>query len=108
MRRLREFDQPSLSTNMAYECILLKTAHKFLDEHVTPDERKHLVEVLEQIRNDPLVDGVTKFYFPVPPLVFTIYKEVDWWIIYCSPADNVLHIINIGRVTEPVSVRRAP
>ena len=46
---------------MAYECILLKTAQKFLDEHVAPDERKHIVEVLEQIRSDPLVDGITKY-----------------------------------------------
>ncbi len=93
---------------MAYECILLKTAQKLLDEHVTSDERKHLIEVLEQIRNGPLVDGITKFYFPAPPAVFTLYKEADWWIIYYSPRDNMLHIINIGRVAEPANIRRAP
>ena len=92
---------------MAYECILLKTAQKFLDEHVVPDERKHIVEVLEQIRSDPLVDGITKYYFLAAPAVFTLYKEADWWIIYYIPRENVLHIINIGQVTEPVNIRRA-
>lgn len=91
---------------MAYECVLLNAAKKFLDEQVSPDERKHLVEVLERIRNDPLVDGVVKFYFLAPPAVFTLYKEVGWWIIYYSPRENVLHIINVGRITEPVNIRR--
>jgi hypothetical protein len=107
MQRLGGFDWLSLSRSMAYDCILLKTAQKFLDEDVTPGERKHLVEVLEQICNDPVVDGITKFYFPVPPVVVTLYREPEWWIVYYSPRDNVLHIINIGRVTEPVNVRRA-
>jgi len=93
---------------MAYECILLKTAQKFLDERVSSSERRHLVEVLEQICSDPVVDGVTKFYFPVPPVVVRLYKEKGWWIIYYIPRDNVIHVINIGRVTERVSVRRAP
>ncbi len=51
---------------MAYKCILLKTALKFLDEQVTPDERKNILEILERICNDPLVDGITKFYFLAP------------------------------------------
>lgn len=93
---------------MAYECILLKTALKFLDEQVTPEERKHIVEILEIIRNEPLVDGVTKFYFPAPPAVFTIYKEAEWWIIYYSPRESVLHIVNIGRVVEHTDIRRSP
>ncbi len=91
---------------MVYECILLKTALKFLDEQVTLEERKHLVEVLERIRNEPLVDGVTKFYFQAPPAVFTIYKEVKWWIVYYSPRENVIHIINIGRITETPGIHR--
>jgi hypothetical protein len=92
---------------MAYECILLKTARKFLDERVTPEERKHIVEILEKIRDDPLVDGIKKFYFLAAPAVFTIYKEAEWWIIYYSPRENVLHIINIGRVNELVNIRRS-
>lgn len=90
---------------MAYECILLKTALKFLDEQVTSGERKYLVEILERIRNDPLVDGVTKFYFQAPPAVFTIYKEAAWWIVYYSPRENVINIINIGRITETPNIR---
>jgi hypothetical protein len=31
---------------------------------------------------------------------------VGWWIIYYSPRENVLHIINVGRITEPVNIRR--
>ena len=93
---------------MAYECILLKTALKFLDEQVTVGERKHIIEILEKISNDPLVDGVTKFYFLAPPAVFTICKGTEWWILYYSPRESVLHIINIGRVIEHPGIRRSP
>ncbi len=107
MQKSEACDWKKLGKNMAYECILLRTALKFLDEQVTADERKHLVEILEKIRNAPLVDSINKFYYLAAPAVFTIYKEPKWWIIYYSPRDEVLHIINIGRITEPTDIRRS-
>ncbi|KPK21409.1 MAG: hypothetical protein AMJ70_07120 [Dehalococcoidia bacterium SG8_51_3] len=92
---------------MAYECILLKTALSFIDEQVTPDERKQILEILEGISNDPQVDGKTKFYFLVPPAVFTICRSGDWWIIYYRPKPSVIHIINLGRVSELPNIRRS-
>jgi hypothetical protein len=89
---------------MAYECILLKAALRFLDKQTTPHEREHVIEILDRISNDPLPDGITKFYFLAAPAVFTIYKDAAWWVLYYSPRDNVLHIINIGRLGEPIHV----
>ena len=92
---------------MAYECILLKTALRFIDEQVSSDERKQIFEILEDISNDPQVDGKAKFYFLAPPAVFSICKSGDWWIIYYRPKPSVIHIINIGRVSELPDIRRS-
>jgi len=46
------------------------------------------------------------FYYVAAPAVFTIYKESEWWVLYYSPRDGVLHIINIGRFGEPIDIRR--
>lgn len=91
---------------MAYECILLKTALRFIDEQVTPDERKQILEILDTISDDPSVDSKTKFYFLAPPVVLNICKREGWWIIYYRPKPSIIHVINIGRVTERPDIRR--
>lgn len=92
---------------MAYECIILKPALSFLEEQASDEERREILEAIDSICEDPYVDGIRKFYFPAPPAVFTICKDRGWWIIYYSPREDVLHVINIGRAVERPDIRRS-
>lgn len=86
---------------MAYDCKLLKQPLKFIDEEVNASERQQIVDIIKEICQDPLVDGIKKFYFfRALPTIPTIYMDADWWIIYHKATESLLHIIHIGRRTE--------
>ena len=92
---------------MAYECILLKPALRFLDKEAKPEERKPILEIIESICSDPHIDGKTKFYFPALPVVLTLCKLEEWWIIYYRADPTTIHIVNIGRVPERPHIHRS-
>jgi hypothetical protein len=91
---------------MAYECTLLKPALRFLDKKASPDEIKRILEIIEAIRDDPHIDGKTKFVFSAAPLVFYICKVEEWWVIYHRPDLSTIRIVNVGRVSELPDIRR--
>ncbi|MFC1939977.1 hypothetical protein ACFLXO_04770 [Chloroflexota bacterium] len=93
---------------MAYQCKLLKPALGFLDEQADSSERQQIIEIIDKICADPQAaypDGTNKFYFPALPLVFILYKEDDWWIIYYKATESLLQIIHIGRISEKPHIR---
>ena len=72
----------------------------------SPDNKQKIRELFNELSTNPFVDMKTKFYFPARPVMFTICKVEGWWIIYYRPQPSMIHIVNVGRVSERPGIRR--
>lgn len=65
--------------------------------------RSQIEAMLTNIARDPTVDLKTKFWFPAPPAMFTLYREDDLWAIYhCDTCSSVARVFGIGLIgTQP-------
>ena len=70
------------------------------------EERRRVLEVLTTLCENPVVDGITKFYFDAPPLVLTLYADTGLWIVYYTSQQATLSVVNIGRSGERPDIRR--
>lgn len=90
---------------MAYNIDPLKLADEFL-KHTAPDNKQKIQKILNELSEDPFVDMKTKFYFPAPPAMFTIYRAEGFWIVYyLEESSKILKVINIGHAKERPTIR---
>lgn len=90
---------------MAYKIVPLKLADTFLQQ-ATPDVRQKIQELLNELSESPFVDAKTKFYFPAPPVMFTICRAEGFWIVYyLEESSSSLKIVNIGYAKQAPTIR---
>jgi mRNA-degrading endonuclease RelE of RelBE toxin-antitoxin system len=90
---------------MAYRIVPLRLAEVFLQQ-ASPDVQQKIQELLNEISNNPFVDMKTKFYFPAPPVMFTICRAEGFWIVYyLEESSSSLKIINIGYAKQKPTIR---
>ena len=68
----------------------------------TPEERRQLYRCWRDLEADPYVDYVTKFPFPLPPLVFYRQRCGGFVTIYSirEPTQDVV-LFNVTRPGQP-------
>lgn len=79
-------------------------AEKFIADNIAL--KTEIESALDEVAQNPYVDGKTKFIYPCPPLVATLYKKNSLWILYrpdntCSQID----VWSIGKQGDKVSFR---
>lgn len=80
---------------MAFRLIFQARALHFIDG-LTPDEKAQLRHCLEALRLDPYIDNITKFSAPYPPVVFCLYQDGPFRIVYRLKQNTVIDILNIS------------
>lgn len=90
---------------MTYKIVPLKLAESFIQQ-ANPDAKQKIQELLNDLSNNPFVDGRTKFYFLCPPVMFTICRAEGFWIVYYrDDSSSSLTIINIGYAKQKPTIR---
>jgi hypothetical protein len=82
--------------------------HRLAREFITknPAIKSDIDSALEEISKDPFVDMKTKFYWLAPPIVFTLYRKNNLWILYnLNSAGTEIDVWNIGVTTDTVTFR---
>lgn len=72
-------------------------AAEFYENEATSDEQDELDRIVGLICDNPGIDHQVKFWFPVPPVVFSLYAAGGWWVVYHQRSDFTIGILNIGR-----------
>jgi hypothetical protein len=83
---------------------LLRLANQFIANNpaLLPD----INSALKEISDNPFVDAKTKFYYPVPPCVISLYKKDDLWVLYhLNDACTLIEVWNIGKQGDRVNFR---
>jgi len=77
-----------------YEIVIFEAAEKFLDS--LGDEAWHrCIRLLDILAQDPKVDGRIKVFQPVPPAVFSLYADPEFWILYHIVRNVQVSVLNI-------------
>ena len=63
--------------------------------------------LVDLLCNDPDVDGITKFDFPMPPVYFRLLDDREWAIIYRVVPPGVVQLWSIAR-SDPDAAPRIP
>jgi len=79
-----------------YKLSLSKPAADFL-RTLDRNDQERVRRLLSLIQADPHIDGVFKHVFPMPPAIYTVYDDPQWWIVY--------HLV--GQGIRVVSITRA-
>jgi hypothetical protein len=66
---------------MQYPIVRLKPADEFIQHN--SDAKEAIEKILAEISQDPFVDGKIKFYYPCPPIIFTLYRSNGFRVLYC-------------------------
>lgn len=80
---------------MAFDATFQARALHFI-AGLTQEEKAQLRHCIDALRLDPWVDNVTKFVYPVPPLVFCLYQDGPFRIVYRVKNNEVVDILNIS------------
>jgi len=90
---------------MAYQIVRGKLAQLFLQQ-TDVDVQQKVQRLLDELSGDPFVDMKTKFYFPCPPVMLTIYRAEGLWIVYyLEESSSSLKVVNIGYAKEKPIIR---
>jgi hypothetical protein len=73
-----------------FELNLLRPAVRFLESLKEDADRNEVRRLLDIIAVDPFWDQRTKFPFPVPPAIVSMYRSDRFKIVY--------HVINSSRI----------
>jgi hypothetical protein len=69
-----------------------------------PKLKTNIDVALKEISDNPFVDAETKFYYPVPPCMISLYKKDSLWVLYrLDDVCTQVYIWNIGAIGHKVS-----
>lgn len=85
----------SKHASVLFELFLLKPATRFL-EGLEAADLQEVRRLLEIISHDPFWDQRTKFPFPVPPAVVTMYDSGRFKIVYHVASSVQIKVWAIG------------
>jgi len=90
---------------MAYEIVPLRLAEVFLQK-APVDVQQKIQQLFNELSGNPFVDMKTKFYFPAPPVMFTICRAEGFWIVYyLEESSSSLKVVNIGYAKKKPTIR---
>jgi len=83
---------------------LLRLANQFIAKNPLLDA--DIKSALKDISDNPFADAETKFYYPVPPSVITLYKKDSLWVLYrTNDACTQVDVWNIGKQGDKITFR---
>ncbi len=80
---------------MTFKIVLARRVLHFI-AGLSEDEKGELRHAIASLRADPYVDNLTKFPYPAPPLVFNLYQDGPFRIIYRIKDNDTVIILNIS------------
>ena len=87
---------------MPARIFLRRLAHQFIKDN--PFLQAEVESALEEISVYPHVDAETKFYYPVPPGVISLYKKDNLWVLCrLNDAHDQIDVWNIGKLGDKVA-----
>jgi hypothetical protein len=84
--------------------IIKQRANEFIARN--PSIAPQIEAILEVIAKNPFVDMKTKFYFSVPPITATLWKQDGLWVLYhLDTKCTQIEVWNIGKDGDKPTVR---
>jgi hypothetical protein len=81
----------------ANDAFFYAPAREFYEDEASGDEQEAIDRIIRNICDNPGIDHQVKFYFPVPPAVFNLYADGEWWVVYHQRGNLAIGVLNIGR-----------
>ena len=72
-------------------------AREFYEDEASEAEQEAIDRIVRNICETPGIDYQIKFSFPVPPAIFGLYADAEWWVVYHQRGNFTIGVLNIGR-----------